>query len=90
MVDDDGVERHAAAVHRRDAGKLLRFALAVGIVVALVVVGMDNRGRVRVGYGIGHANAPIWMVIVSAGLAGVIVGWLIRHRPTRTSTSARS
>ncbi len=83
MNDDDDVERHAAAVHRRDAGNLVRIVVAVVIVAALVIVGMDNRNDVRVGYAIGHATAPIWMVIVAAGLAGVILGWLIRHRPHR-------
>ncbi|MDQ1423266.1 MAG: hypothetical protein QOD72_764 [Acidimicrobiaceae bacterium] len=81
MGDRDEVEQHAAAVHRRDAGHLARLIFAAAIVVALVIVGLDNRDDVRVGYGVGHASAPVWIVIVAAGLAGVVIGWLVRHRP---------
>jgi len=31
----------------------------------------------------GDASAPIWIVLVAAALAGVVIGWLIRHRPRR-------
>ena len=81
MGDRDEVDQHAGAVHRRDAGHLARLIVAAVIVAALVIVGMDNRDHVRVGYGVGHASAPMWTVIVAAGLAGVVIGWLIRHRP---------
>ena len=81
MVERDEVDQHAGAVHRRDAGNLARLIVAAVIVAALAIVGMDNRDHVRLGYGIGHVSAPIWTVIVAAGLAGVVIGWLIRHRP---------
>jgi len=34
-----------------------------------------------VGYAFGDTEAPIWVVILIAGLAGMVIGWLIRHRP---------
>ncbi len=81
-MSDDVVE-HAGAVHRRDAALIIRWVLIAAIVVALVLVAMDNRDDVRVGYAVGDASAPIWTVIVIAAVAGMIVGWLIRHRPRR-------
>jgi uncharacterized integral membrane protein len=81
-MSDDVVE-HAGAVHRRDATLIIRWLLIAAIVVAIVLVAMDNRDDVRVGYAVGDASAPIWTVIVIAAVAGMIVGWLIRHRPRR-------
>jgi uncharacterized integral membrane protein len=79
-MSDDVVE-HAGAVHRRDASLIIRWLLIAAIVVAIVLVAMDNRDDVRVGYAIGDTQAPIWIVIIAAAVAGVFVGWLIRHRP---------
>lgn len=81
-MSDDVVE-HAGAVHRHDAAMIIRWLLIAAIVVALVLVAMDNRDDVRVGYAVGDASAPIWTVIVIAAVAGMIIGWLIRHRPRR-------
>ena len=74
---------NAGAVHRRDAAMMIRWVFIVAIVVALVLVAMDNRDDVRVGYAVGDASAPIWTVIVISAVAGLIIGWLIRHRPHR-------
>ncbi|MCU1394973.1 MAG: hypothetical protein JWM34_3401 [Ilumatobacteraceae bacterium] len=71
------------AVHRRDAGRIFRFVLAAALIAVLVIVALDNTDKVRVGYAIGDAQAPIWMVLVLAAVAGVIIGWLARHRPGR-------
>ena len=81
-MSDDVVE-HAGAVHRHDAAMIIRWLFIAAIVVALVLVGMDNRDDVRVGYAVGDASAPIWTVIVIAAVAGMVIGWLIRHRPRR-------
>ena len=51
------------------------------VVVALVLVAMDNRDDVRVGYAVGDAKGPIWIVMLAAAAAGVVIGWLVRHRP---------
>ena len=75
------VDDHAGAVHRHDAGKIFRWLIVAAIVVAIVVVARDNRRDTRVGYAFGDAEAPIWVVILVAGLAGIVIGWLVRHRP---------
>jgi uncharacterized integral membrane protein len=81
----DEVGEHASAVHRRDAALLIRWILIAAIVVAIVVVAMDNRDDVRVGYALGDAEAPIWIVMIAAAVAGIVIGWLVRHRPRRAS-----
>jgi uncharacterized integral membrane protein len=75
------VDAHAGAVHRRDAAKFFRWLVVAAILVAVVVVARDNRSDTRVGYAFGDAEAPIWLVILVAGLVGLVVGWLVSHRP---------
>jgi uncharacterized integral membrane protein len=77
----DDIADHAGAVHRHDFAQLLRWMFIAAIVVALVAVAMDNRNKVRVGYAVGHAQAPIGIVMIAAAAAGIIIGWLVRHRP---------
>ena len=81
-MSDDVVE-HSGAVHRHDAMQLIRWVVIAAIVVGIVLVAMDNRDDVRVGYAVGDAQAPIWIVIIIAAVAGVFIGWLVRHRPGR-------
>lgn len=76
----DEISDHAGAVHRHDFAQLIRWVFIAAIVVAVVAVAMDNRGDVPLGYVIGDAQAPIWIVIIAAALAGLVIGWLIRHR----------
>ena len=66
-----------------DIGRVARLTLAAAIVAAVVLVAVDNRRDVRVGYVVGDTEGPIWIVLLAAGVAGVIVGWLIQHRPRR-------
>ena len=68
-----------AAVHRHDAAVLVRWLFVAAIVVAIVIVAMDNRADTRLGYAIGDAQAPTWIVIVAAALAGAVIGWLVRR-----------
>jgi uncharacterized integral membrane protein len=77
----DEVAEHASAVHRHDVAHLVRWLVVAVIVAAIVIVALDNRGDVRVGYAAGDANAPGWIVIVVAAVAGMFIGWLVRHRP---------
>ncbi len=72
----DAVVENAGAVHRRDAARIVRFLVAVAVVVALVLVGFDNRSKVRIGYVVGEAQAPVWVVVVGAALAGMVVAAL--------------
>ncbi len=80
---DDEVERHRAAVHRRDAARLVRLAIALAVVVVIVLLALDNRDDTRVGYLWDAATFPLWTVIVASAIGGVVVGWLLRHRPRR-------
>lgn len=74
---------HAAAVHRRDLASIFRLVIAAAIVVALVLVALDNRDDVRIGYVIGESTAPLWIVVVASAVGGIIIGWLVRHRRQR-------
>ena len=67
----------------RDVGRLLRLIVAAALVAAIVVVGFDNRDDVRLGYVFGDAEAPVWIVLVVAGIVGVMIGWLVKHRAHR-------
>ena len=78
-MTDSAVVENSGAVHRHDLARLLRFLIAVGFVVALVLVGFDNRSKVRIGYVIGHAQAPVWIVVVGAALAGIMIAALARR-----------
>ena len=64
-----------------DLGRVARLTLVAAIVAALILVAVDNREDVRVGYVVGDTEAPIWIVLTLAAVAGVMIGWLIRHRP---------
>jgi uncharacterized integral membrane protein len=66
-----------------DLGRVVRLALVAAIVAVLVLVAVDNREDVRVGYVVGDTEAPLWIVLVLAAVAGVLIGWLIKHRPHR-------
>ncbi len=80
--------RHGDVVveRRGEFGRIVRLLIAAAIVALVVVVGFDNRAKVRIGYPGGHRNAPIWVVLVAAGIAGVIIGWLVKHRPRHIRT----
>jgi uncharacterized integral membrane protein len=60
---------------------VVRAIVIAAIVVVFVVVALDNRQDVRLGYVFGDVSAPVWLVILGAGFVGLLVGWLIRHRP---------
>lgn len=77
---NEEIHEHAGAVHRRDMAAVIRFLVAAIVVAALVIVGLDNRDDVRIGYVFGDANAPVWTVLVASAIAGIVIGWLIKHR----------
>jgi uncharacterized integral membrane protein len=78
---EDGRRTSAGTSRGHDAALIVRMLLIAAIVVILVVVALDNREDVRVGYAIGHKDGPIWVVMVCSAVAGVLIGWLIKHRP---------
>ena len=65
------------------SSRTIRIVIAALIVAVIIVVAIDNSESVEVGYVIGETEAPVWVVLVAAGIAGVVIGWLIKHRPTR-------
>jgi uncharacterized integral membrane protein len=77
-------EREGTVIHEatrsHDAGVIIRFVLIAAIVVVIVLVALDNRDDVRVGYVFGDKQGPIWIVLVAAAAAGFIVGWLATRR----------
>lgn len=84
QIVSDVRQRHAEQPSKaHDTGVIARFVLIAVLVVALVLVAFDNTDDVRLGYVFGHKNAPVWMVLAGAAVAGVIIGWLIKHRPRR-------
>jgi uncharacterized integral membrane protein len=77
-MNDQDISRHSTA---SDVGRTLRIVVALAIAAALVLVAFDNRRDVRVGYVFGDAQAPVWIVLVAAAVAGVVIAWLAKHRP---------
>lgn len=80
MADQDEVDRVSGAVHRRDVARIVQLVVIAALVIAFVVVALDNTDDVRVGYAIGDAHGPIWMVIALSAVGGLIIGWLLRIR----------
>jgi len=68
---------------RVDGGSVLRLEAIALMGAAIVALALDNRHQVRLGYVLGEATTAAWMVIVTAGLVGVAIGWLIRYRRDR-------
>jgi len=84
MNDRDDVDRNSGAVHRRDLGRLIRLVVVAVLVLALVLLGVDNRHDVRIGYVVGEATGPVWLLIVASALGGLLIGALARlHRSPR-------
>lgn len=80
MAEHDEVEQNSGAVHRRDLARIIRLVVVLALLAAFVVVALDNRADVRVGYAIGEALAPGWLVILLSALGGLIIGWMLRLR----------
>ena len=80
MADHDEIEQNSEAVHRRDLARIIRLVVILALVAAFIAVALDNRADVRVGYAIGEALAPGWLVILLSAVGGLIIGWLLRLR----------
>jgi uncharacterized integral membrane protein len=83
MAEHDEIDKVSGAVHRRDLARIVQLVVIVALVIAFVAVALDNRDEVRVGYAIGDAHAPVWMVIALSAVGGLIIGWLLRMRSRR-------
>jgi hypothetical protein len=66
-----------------DLGSILRYGAFGLMAAAIVALVLDNRQQVRLGYVLGEATAPGWMVIVVAGICGIAIAWIIRYRRER-------
>lgn len=71
-------ESQETSIRRRQSLRLV----AIGVLVAVfVVVVADNVHSVTFSYVVGDTTAPLVVMLVVAGILGVIVGFLIgRHR----------
>jgi uncharacterized integral membrane protein len=65
----------------RDVGRTIRFVIIAALIALLVMTALDNTSEVRLGYVFGDATAPIWLAIAAAAAAGLVIGWVARHRP---------
>ena len=83
MNQHSDVADRSLTTQARDVGRGLRLFVAAALVAAVVVVAFDNRDDVRLGYVFGDAQAPVWIVLVAAGIVGVLIGWLVKHRSHR-------
>jgi uncharacterized integral membrane protein len=80
--DAGGVEttRRPTAASRTHWGRIV---VAVVLVAVIAAVAIDNRDDTRIGYVFGDVNAPLFVVLIAAAIAGAIIGWLLMHRPHR-------
>ncbi len=69
--------------NRVDSAQIVRWVIVAVIVVAIVALALDNRHDVRLGFVFGDGNAPAWIVVIASGIGGIVIGWLIKHRPGR-------
>jgi uncharacterized integral membrane protein len=67
----------------RSAAGTARLVVGAVLLIALIAVIVDNHKSVRVGYVVGDAEAPLFVVLVVAALAGAVIGWLFLHRRHR-------
>ena len=69
---------------RNDLARVARGAVVLLIIATIIALAVDNRHHVEVGYLVGDATAPAWMVLIASAIGGVVIGWLVKHRPGRS------
>lgn len=84
MKHNDEVQNRENEVSFRDVGRLVRIVVVLIVLAATVLVALDNRDDVRLGYVFGDADAPVWVAMVGAGLAGLLIGLVARRRRSGT------
>lgn len=67
----------------RSVASRARLVVALVVLVLLVAVIADNTDDTRIGYALGDARAPLFVVLIATGIAGALIGWLLTHRPHR-------
>ncbi len=81
MSDTNEDRVHHDVVH--DAARTIRLVIVAALIAAIVLVALDNRSKVRLGYVVGDADAPIWLAIAAAAVAGSVIGWAATHHSRR-------
>ena len=82
-ADMSNSQRMTYERHHLDLGSIIRFGAIALVTAAIVALVLDNRQPIRLGYVLGEATAPAWMVIVVAGIGGVAAAWFVRYRRDR-------
>jgi len=89
---DDDVVRDVRTESRREHAARMghRVRLYVSLVIlallvlAIVLLALDNRQDARIGWVVGDADAPVvWIILAAAGvgwLAGIVTSTLVRRR----------
>ena len=83
MSDASHDDHLSVAERSRDFGRAVRIVVMAALVLAVVFLALDNADEVQVGYVVGDVDVPLWIVVLGAALAGLIIGWLVRHRSRR-------
>jgi uncharacterized integral membrane protein len=73
----------ARARSRFTTGEVVRYVVAVLIVLALVIFCLRNTDDTNVDYIVSSTNAPLFVVLVVAAVAGALVAALLRRRRHR-------
>ncbi|MCU1359809.1 MAG: hypothetical protein JWN99_1098 [Ilumatobacteraceae bacterium] len=80
----DTTQEHGQHHVAHDAARTIRFVIVAALILAVVLVALDNTSKVRLGYVFGDADAPVWLAIAASAVAGSIIGWAATHRPRRS------
>jgi uncharacterized integral membrane protein len=67
-------------VRRINVARLFTAAVLIALVAALAV---DNRQQTDVGWVLGDYRMPLFVVIIAAGVVGMVVGRLMQWRHAR-------
>lgn len=76
----DVTPQQERSVRRINAARLFTAAVLVALVAALAI---DNRQQTDVGWVLGDYRMPLFVVIIVAGVVGMVVGRLLQWRHHR-------
>lgn len=78
--------------HARRAWLYVRAIIAVVLVVAIVMLALDNTQEARLGWVFGSASASVVWIVIAAGvigwLLGIVTGFSFRRRTRRSTKPA--